>query len=71
MMKKENECSSLFQKNEKDMVKQVKEFVVDLYMKIETMEENGKNSKTRIALERILKEGKLVKDFQIGKIMTS
>ena len=45
------------------MKKEMKELVVGLYMKIETMEENEKNSKTRIALERILKEGKLVKDF--------
>jgi len=32
MLKRENESSSLFQKNEKDMEKEVKVFMVDLCM---------------------------------------
>ena len=63
MLKRENESSSLFQKNENELEKEVKEFMVDLYMKMKTMERKWKESKTRFALERILKEGKLVEDF--------
>ena len=40
------------------MEKEVKEFVVDLYMKMKMMKENEKNSETRFALERILKRRK-------------
>ena len=41
----------------------MKGIAVDLYMIIETMKESENNLKTRIALERMLKERKLVKDF--------